>query len=1013
MTTDTLHTGTPAITVLGQGGHALRQLRYCRTQVGEPAQERISSCTFNDAGQLTASADARFHAAGDANIQYQSSLNSQVLRTDSVDAGISHTLYDIEGRPIWQQDALGVTQRYHYDALGRLTARCENAADSAATTVRERLIYGDDAAIADNKNKNLCGQVARHYDTAGLMDQSAQGFTVHGKLVQQTRRLLPMDSNSDWRGEDETAWQDVLEIGAYTTDWSYDAHGQVVLQTDAKRHTQDMAYDVQGRLKRSGVTLSADDRQVVLVSQHYSAAGLKSREQTGNGVVSDYAYEPQTQRLVGLRTTRATDGAVLQNLSYDYDPVGNITAIADDSQPISYFRNQRVDANKTYVYDSLYQLISATGRENADASPGQCIDRPEAVVPIDPNNVINYTRRYSYDAGGNLRQIQHQGAQNYLRTLKVSANSNHAVQDTLTGEVESYFDAAGNQRTLTTGQNLTWNTLNQLQQVTIVAREHGEDDRETYQYGAGGLRVRKTLSQQASGGVQRQDVIYLPGLELRRTYNDATCAEDLDMLTIGAAGRSQVRLLSWTAGKPQNIPNQQMRYSLDDHLGSSQLELDAAGGVLTREEYYPYGGTAVWSAKSQAEAKYKVVRYSGKARDASGLYYYGLRYYQPWLARWLNADPAGTVDGLNLYRMVGNNPVNFTDQHGASRSRSRHLFRLATFAARSRGEGAASSAKRGAKITRGILTGLAVAGAVFSLAGTLGAAIGVALGVAAAGFVVGAAIGFFYKKITEKIAGFLARKIQDRSFQTQALITGAYAAASAAVGGASERGVSIAGAVGSMSGVAGAVINDADRGMGGANAAAVAVSTVDVMEANRATTIMEVSSAMGGTIGGLITGTAGSSEVGENAAYGAWAGGKIGRCIDSVYRCGVKIFLRLVVEPGIDYYFSGSGALGAAIKYGSKRIIRKVVNKALDYIGPREWAGSIYGGVAGGVGTAIYQLNKDNYLGRAMAATASAVSTGAGYVMDLISNTVMTSAAFSLAWDFTRSSANWVMSQYS
>ena len=68
MTTDTLHTGTPAITVLGQGGHALRQLRYCRTQVGEPAQERISSCTFNDAGQLTASADARFHAAGDANI---------------------------------------------------------------------------------------------------------------------------------------------------------------------------------------------------------------------------------------------------------------------------------------------------------------------------------------------------------------------------------------------------------------------------------------------------------------------------------------------------------------------------------------------------------------------------------------------------------------------------------------------------------------------------------------------------------------------------------------------------------------------------------------------------------------------------------------------------------------------------------------------------------------------------------------------------------------------------------
>ncbi|MEZ6940863.1 RHS repeat-associated core domain-containing protein, partial [Aeromonas sp. S12(2024)] len=43
---------------------------------------------------------------------------------------------------------------------------------------------------------------------------------------------------------------------------------------------------------------------------------------------------------------------------------------------------------------------------------------------------------------------------------------------------------------------------------------------------------------------------------------------------------------------------------------------------------------------------------------------YGYRYYQPWVGRWLNADPAGTVDGLNLYRMVRNNPVKFMDNTG-------------------------------------------------------------------------------------------------------------------------------------------------------------------------------------------------------------------------------------------------------------------------------------------------------------------------------------------------------------
>ncbi|WP_226857736.1 RHS repeat-associated core domain-containing protein, partial [Enterobacter cloacae complex sp. P31C] len=58
------------------------------------------------------------------------------------------------------------------------------------------------------------------------------------------------------------------------------------------------------------------------------------------------------------------------------------------------------------------------------------------------------------------------------------------------------------------------------------------------------------------------------------------------------------------------------------------------------------------------------VRYSGKERDATGLYHYGYRYYQPWSGRWLSADPAGTVDGLNLFRMCRNNPVTHTDNDG-------------------------------------------------------------------------------------------------------------------------------------------------------------------------------------------------------------------------------------------------------------------------------------------------------------------------------------------------------------
>ncbi|WP_217591378.1 RHS repeat-associated core domain-containing protein, partial [Burkholderia sp. GbtcB21] len=92
--------------------------------------------------------------------------------------------------------------------------------------------------------------------------------------------------------------------------------------------------------------------------------------------------------------------------------------------------------------------------------------------------------------------------------------------------------------------------------------------------------------------------------------------------------------------------------------------LDQHGQRLSAEEYYPYGGTAVWLPKSAVEGDYKFVRHAGKERDVTGLYDYGYRHYAPWLARWLTPDPAGTIDGLNLYRMVRNNPGTLRDSDG-------------------------------------------------------------------------------------------------------------------------------------------------------------------------------------------------------------------------------------------------------------------------------------------------------------------------------------------------------------
>ena len=55
--------------------------------------------------------------------------------------------------------------------------------------------------------------------------------------------------------------------------------------------------------------------------------------------------------------------------------------------------------------------------------------------------------------------------------------------------------------------------------------------------------------------------------------------------------------------------------------------------------------------------------FTGKEFDAdSNLYYYGARYYDPYIGRFTQGDPIG--DGVNWYAYVANNPLRFVDPTG-------------------------------------------------------------------------------------------------------------------------------------------------------------------------------------------------------------------------------------------------------------------------------------------------------------------------------------------------------------
>lgn len=127
---------------------------------------------------------------------------------------------------------------------------------------------------------------------------------------------------------------------------------------------------------------------------------------------------------------------------------------------------------------------------------------------------------------------------------------------------------------------------------------------------------------------------------------------------------SKADSLRWVQDRVSGVIH--LRYGFSDHLGSVGGETDHQGKLVTREEYAPFGETTgLDEAATEVEGLIqRTWRYSSKKLDATGLYYYGWRYYQPGLARWLSADPGGLVDGANLYRMNRNNPLRYRDNSG-------------------------------------------------------------------------------------------------------------------------------------------------------------------------------------------------------------------------------------------------------------------------------------------------------------------------------------------------------------
>ena len=614
-----------------------------------------------------------------------SSMTGDVLSTKSADAGTRLNLNNAAGNSIHAWDNRGFHAAISYDVLQRPVAIRVDGDDGDGLVldqVVERIIYGE--SQPDSYEKNLRGQVYERYDQAGIVHYELYG--IEGQLL-KTRRQLRADykNEANWNSPEDAQ----LEPEAYDTGYSFDALGNLISEITPDGSDYVARYTISGWLKRIDVTFSDGQSQTFVGNVEYDAAGQREKVIYGNGVVTDLTYEKTTQRLLSIFTRRPaanrkaqSTSTTLQNIAYTYDPVGNVTTVNDYSQETIFCDQQQVEPRSDYKYDALYRLIEATGRQHPGISADTHSDgfKQTHYMPLCPPNpndwakLQNYRETYTYDDSGNLVALRHiapPSSPSWTRTLVVPADSNRGVPS---DSPNTRYDANGNMMALQNLRGLAWNYRNNISRADVILRGEGNSDSGYFIYDHKGNRVRKVVERLAHGTITEiEETIYIGNLVIYRTkkQSSAGTVTTLERQSLHVMdGGTRVAITNyWPQDdfkRQTDTPGtRQFRFQLTNNLGSSCVEVDLNANIISYEEYFPYGGTSVIAGDNQSEVALKVYRYSGKeCDDSTGLYYYGARYYASWLGRWMNPDPAGTADGLNLYQFVGNNPVTLVDRDG-------------------------------------------------------------------------------------------------------------------------------------------------------------------------------------------------------------------------------------------------------------------------------------------------------------------------------------------------------------
>jgi len=521
---------------------------------------------------------------------------------------------DAAHRLVATSDPLNRTNVFGYDQDGHQTMTIDPLSHQTTQTwdARGQVIRVLDAAT------NLVG---RTYDAAGnLAYLTNRNTNVWHFLYDGANRLT-----------------NTATPLSHSTTLSFNNRGLLQSATDPLNHQVSFVYDGRGRLT------NRTDNVGTNLYYYDGNNNLTLVTNAGAGARLAWAYDAWN------RPTNFTSAAGFA-IQYRYDASGNLTNLI-------YPGNRTVK----YFYDANNRLTNAT--DWAQRQTSFAYDLAGRLTNVfRPNNTL---RAMAYDDAGQLTNIVE-------RTTTQFPIAFHTLHYDLAGRMDWEFKAPLPHPFTPPARNMSYDVENRLTSVNstnvIVDADgnltygpltnsafttHNYDARNqltaaggvTYGYDPAGNRVAMT-----NAGVATSLVIDpLSSQALMRIRSNVT-----NYYLYGAGG------LIYEIDESATATNTAFYHF--DCRGSTVALTDAGGNPTDVIEYSAYGLTTYRAGTNNTPFLYN--GQFGVQTDPNGLLFMRARYYNPYICRFINPDPAGFGGGLNFYCFAGGNPISLADPFG-------------------------------------------------------------------------------------------------------------------------------------------------------------------------------------------------------------------------------------------------------------------------------------------------------------------------------------------------------------